>query len=99
MKKILYYLPNFILGGYAIIYIPIWMRLVEKFHLSMTPLWDAERVMDKLSWNLIIISCILKLFFKSKKFELKELEKKIGIILFVIEIVLIFYLGVLISFA
>ena len=34
MKKILYYLPNFILGGYAIIYIPIWMRLVEKFHIS-----------------------------------------------------------------
>ena len=91
MKKILYYLPNIILGMYLVLIIPI-VRFLGAITMASlitnTCKWS-------ITWSVLAISLILKILFRSNKFKLKKIEKNIGTILLVIEIVLILFMSLI----
>ena len=107
MKKILYYLSNIILGIYLIIYgklsslvinviksLPESTRNINgiEFEVMHAPGMETNQIMFNISCIVIVISCILKIIFRSTKFELTKTEKFINTIVFLIEIVLLFFL-------
>ena len=100
MKKILYYLSNIILGVYLILF-----PYVFKIRLQVHQKKDFVEYMSfnkdtfKIALGIVLIASLLKLIFLSKKFELKEAEKKIGTIIFAIEIFLTFLTATIFSFA
>ena len=99
MKKILYYLPNIILGIYLILYIPVQRMVIDYMHRTMEE-WSGmfvNSVMEKLSLIIILIVFSLRFIFHSKKYEVTGLEKKINIILFVIETLLLIVIGMIFS--
>ena len=98
MKKILYYFSNIILGIYLVLYVPV-QRIVIDYNRTMEE-WSGmfvNSVMQKLSLIIILIAFSLRFIFPSKKFEVTGLEKKINIILFVIEILLLIVIGMIFS--
>ena len=99
MKKILYYLSNIVLGIYLIAYIPLFALVKSNTQYGFQSHLIINEIMTKVSIGVIIASIILKLIFKSKKFELSKLEKIINITIFCIELLLIFVLKSLTSFA
>ena len=100
MKKILYYLANVILGAYLISFPFIFKIRLQSYETKNTL---GHQGFNESTFNIalctILIACILKLIFSSKKFELKELEKKISTIIFAIEIFLTFLTGTIFGFA
>ena len=85
MKKVLYYLSNIILGIYLVLYIPIY-RLLQADNRNRTT--SAFDVMQVISFSILLIGFGLRLIFSSKKIKVTELDRKINIILFAIELVL-----------
>ena len=91
MKKYMYYLPNIILGMYLVLIIPIVRFLGAITMASLT----TNTCKWSITWSVLAASWILKILFRSNKFKLKKIEKNIGIILFVIEILLILFMSLL----
>ena len=108
MKKILYYLPNIVLGIYLLIYIPlqriILINLPESyinkygFEVYLMP-YDANLIMNKISIGILVVSGLLKVFFNSKKCNSGKSDKILGIILFIVELIILFILKTLTAFA
>ena len=102
MKKILYYLSNIILGVYIILYIPIQSVVPDYGNSSLGILYSGMYInenMRKISLTVIVVSCILKSIFSSKRIEVKDSEKKNSTIAFIIEILVILYMGTIFAFA
>ena len=99
MKKILYYLSNIVLGLYLIIYIPLFAFVKNSTPDGFQSHIVINERMRQISICVIVISIILKIFFRSNKFGLNKIDKIINIIIFVIEILLICFMMAFTSFA
>lgn len=101
MRKLLYYLSNILLGVYLIAYIPLLNYFLDaqwKEGYSFPALVNSK--LNQISLIVLIIVIICKIIFNSKiLYGIQKKDKIISIILLVIEIAILWFLGVYWQFA
>ncbi len=99
-NKIYYYLSNIILGIYLILYLPIFV-LVKNIIPESTIQFGivVNNTMSRISIIIVVIIIILKMIFNGKKLDINKNNKILGIVIFILELLILFFLNTMIRFA
>ena len=95
MKKLCYYLSNIVLMLYLILYFPLFIYV--KSRILNESLFEhslmLNQIMDKNTIAVVIISIIIKVIFNSKRTSVNNRNKVLGIIIFILELITVFYIN------
>ena len=93
IRKIMYFIPNIILYIYVIIYIPLSQLLLKQLDIPA----NANKIMNKISIVLILISFVIKLIFNKEKCDIKKSISIVNIIFYILFIILIILFTIMTS--